>query len=446
VRKEESTSNASSSPQAFARSERKERSSESRQSERNTFSSILERLPAWARKQHCLRFLSALSVLTVGAVCLCPGIVARHRAKRSPAFKQLSALSEEIGQPIASSAIHMSRHKAAAKPEASPEKMELHTVWPSQNTFCLGGLMMTGTGIGGTWLPVVGVWLMVLGPSAIYFWKIFPGLLHRGCYAYPGATVVMVITTVGSLLATSATDPGILPRREVLQATGTAATVSDALGYDVLGDGTGEISVTMTRKGHRWCRTCKIIRPPRASHCSECDNCVLRFDHHCPFVNNCIGQRNYHFFFLFVTTSTISAMLVLPPVLTMIANFGNDDVDGTVNSMADIDHGMPLTLAGVFVFGCAIMAASLFSFIMWSFQLYLVATGKTTKEFCVSLESHAKESALPGAKTDDDGSDQDPTLCAPRGEQLFNPWALVNPKTLLRGSGGPRNESENSRL
>ena len=42
----------------------------------------------------------------------------------------------------------------------------------------------------------------------------------------------------------------------------------------------------------RFCRTCLIYRPPLASHCGNCDQCVKNFDHHCKYVNNCIGPRN----------------------------------------------------------------------------------------------------------------------------------------------------------
>lgn len=73
----------------------------------------------------------------------------------------------------------------------------------------------------------------------------------------------------------------------------------------------------------KFCQTCGIYRPPggcntarhRTVHCPRCNRCVSELDHHCIWLNNCIGHRNYGIFILMMhglLANAIVATLNLP--------------------------------------------------------------------------------------------------------------------------------------
>jgi hypothetical protein len=67
----------------------------------------------------------------------------------------------------------------------------------------------------------------------------------------------------------------------------------------------------------RYCKTCRIYRPPFSSHCNQCDNCIKNIDHHCYFIANCVGHRNHKYFITWFLCIFIKASFWLPIFITI---------------------------------------------------------------------------------------------------------------------------------
>ena len=64
------------------------------------------------------------------------------------------------------------------------------------------------------------------------------------------------------------------------------------------------------------CPFCKVINTPRSFHCQVCNKCVERFDHHCPWINNCVGQNNYVRFYIYII---LQALYLLSIIITLVS-------------------------------------------------------------------------------------------------------------------------------
>ncbi|XP_046642114.1 probable palmitoyltransferase ZDHHC11B [Daphnia pulicaria] len=58
----------------------------------------------------------------------------------------------------------------------------------------------------------------------------------------------------------------------------------------------------------QWCDV--ILSSPQTKHCSLCNKCIEGFDHHCKWLNQCIGSRNYFHFVISITSACILCVTI----------------------------------------------------------------------------------------------------------------------------------------
>uniref|UniRef100_W5K530 Palmitoyltransferase n=1 Tax=Astyanax mexicanus TaxID=7994 RepID=W5K530_ASTMX len=206
------------------------------------------------------------------------------------------------------------------------------------------------------YVPVSAATAFLVGATTLFFCFTCPWLSEEFSVAVPIYNGIMFLFVLANFCMATFMDPGIFPRAEEDE--------------DKEDDFRAPLYKTVEIRGiqvrMKWCSTCRFYRPPRCSHCSVCDNCVEDFDHHCPWVNNCIGRRNYRYFFLFLLSLTAHIMGVFGFGLLFILYHRQhlDRVHSAVTMAV-------MCVAGLFFIPVAGLTG---------FHIVLVARGRTTNE------------------------------------------------------------------
>ncbi|EDR27947.1 palmitoyltransferase swf1, putative [Entamoeba dispar SAW760] len=140
------------------------------------------------------------------------------------------------------------------------------------------------------------------------------------------------------------------------------------------------------------CEYCHLEKIPRSKHCKICGKCVARFDHHCPWINQCVGEKNCKYFLFFLLSMSISLLIVTYYCVVAIKYFMEDhNMTGKhpaiVTPTTTIPLDLSLTLIILFnymrytimmVVLCFVMGIAVLCFFLN--QLYIIYKGYTTYE------------------------------------------------------------------
>ncbi|XP_063985447.1 palmitoyltransferase ZDHHC9 isoform X1 [Diachasmimorpha longicaudata] len=244
-------------------------------------------------------------------------------------------------------------------------------LFPGRNRFCCDGRIMMAPQTGVFYITVC----LIAGTSALFFAFDCPYLSIHITPAIPVIGGLLFIFVMSALLRTSFSDPGVIPRATPDE----AAYIEKQIEVPNNGNSptyrppprTKEILVKGQLVKLKYCFTCKIFRPPRASHCSLCDNCVEGFDHHCPWVGNCVGRRNYRYFYAFIVSLAFLCVFIFACAITHLIMLTRNEtpfLEAVKLSPASVIVGVVCFFSVWSILGLA------------GFHTYLTTSNQTTNE------------------------------------------------------------------
>ena len=136
---------------------------------------------------------------------------------------------------------------------------------------------------------------------------------------------------------------------------------------------------------YKYCGTCSIMRPIRSSHCFDCNNCVEKCDHHCPWIGNCVGKRNYVYFYCFIIALTFMLLYLEGFSIAHIWKYLHDNLEKNDSKPSGLkrDHIVALSMCDLIISMYLIIycaACLAFTLGLLFYHTKLVFTNTTTKE------------------------------------------------------------------
>jgi ribosomal protein L40E len=208
------------------------------------------------------------------------------------------------------------------------------------------------------WIIVGTVYVLIPWTYITYILNIIVPAWQSGSYFF-AIFWFLAATFMGFLISYSyllciITHPGTVPdsyklSQEELEKNNTTST---DISHDTLSRRKGMVELTSQGKV-RICKFCRVRKPDRAHHCRKCGQCILKMDHHCWWFNNCIGYRNYKFFYLFLFYITVSEIfyaitggsefinIFLQPIADQ---FMGNDINLLINYIMNLIFGVALVV------------------------------------------------------------------------------------------------------